>query len=65
MAVSVGTAKASVSNFRWEPRRRRFSTVGGNREGVAFAPKSRHLIYPSHKNLPEHGQILCGGIGGI
>jgi hypothetical protein len=26
--------------------------------------KSRQLIYPSHKNLPEHGQILRGGIGG-
>jgi hypothetical protein len=42
-----------------------YGLIGGNREGSAFAPKSRQLIYPSRKKLPEHGQFLRGGIGGI
>ena len=36
-----------------------YGGIGGNRRLLTQAPpKSRQLIYPSHKKLPEHGQFF-------
>ncbi len=58
MAVSVGTAKAMVRNFRWEPRRQWFVAFGGNRRLLTQAPPKSQQHLPNKQKTPIT-EVFC------